>query len=100
MKSTLPPSQSYIVVNTPAGVGIVVIAADPRDSNFAEIEDEVDDAYDMMLGNGVPSANIRYLHSDYGVTSNWRVTHDATTANLNVHYLGTFSHQYIFHYTG
>ena len=65
----------------PTGVGIVVIAADPRTSNFSQIEDFADEAYDTMLTNGVPSANIRYLHSDYGVTSNWRATHDATAAN-------------------
>ena len=53
-----------IVVNAPTGVGIVVIAADPLDSNFAVIEDIADEAYDTMLGNGIPSSNIRYLHSD------------------------------------
>ena len=72
-----------IVVNGPTGVGIVVIAADPSDLNFSEIEDLADEAYDVMLTNGVPSANIRYLHSDFGVTSNWRATHDATSANLS-----------------
>ena len=76
-------SNLEIVVNTPAGVGIVVIAADPSDVNYSEIESLADQAFDMMLTNGIASANLRYLHSDYGVTSNWRATHDATAANLS-----------------
>ena len=43
-----------IVVNGPTGVGIVVIAADPLDSNFSQIEDLADEAYDTMLGNESP----------------------------------------------
>ena len=76
-------SNLEVVVNAPVGVGIVVIAAEPSDLNFSEIEDIADEAYDVMLSNGVPSSNIRYLHSDFGVTSNWRATHDATAANLS-----------------
>ena len=73
-----------IVVNAPTGVGIVVVGLLPSDpKSFSEVEDFADDIYDVMLNNGIPSSKIRYLHADYGITSNWRATHDASSSELN-----------------